>query len=401
MDDTQASMYQHFISQATSTVKQAIAEDTAGNMQAAIGLYVSSTVLYMKALEFVQDEDFKKRVKVEVSKYLQRAQDLRAIEKQNMTPQEIHNQNQQQKLQQIHQQQQAFRDQRQSLQDYLHAPPQPLPPDYDPHSSHPQPSYPQPGHLQSPHSQPSHPTSQLSHTQPSHNQPPTQSPSTHPSTQSPPTHTQPSTQTQQSTGLLGSLLNKVKNSGNSSKDPHKNPKAKFQKSKKPKAKKGSDDESEDESEEETSEEEEEEEEDEDEEGNEKVEQLVKEVEQEEGKTEKEEGEEEAEGGKEKKETRTEYLQEIPDEQTLKTIDRMLMEEEKRVNAELKQTSVTDDRIADKIASLRYGMGLGMDDSQEGELDDEVLKDLIMESRIAALGEDAAPKKPAKTKKKPK
>jgi hypothetical protein len=47
------------------------------------------------------------------------------------------------------------------------------------------------------------------------------------------------------------------------------------------------------------------------------------------------------------------------------------------------------------------MGIGMDDLQEGELDDEVLKDLIMESRIAALGEGTTTKKPAKMKKKPK
>ena len=41
----------HSLSQATTTVKQAISEDTAGNSGVAIGLYVSSTVLYMKALE--------------------------------------------------------------------------------------------------------------------------------------------------------------------------------------------------------------------------------------------------------------------------------------------------------------------------------------------------------------
>jgi hypothetical protein len=44
----------------------------------------------------------------------------------------------------------------------------------------------------------------------------------------------------------------------------------------------------------------------------------------------------------------------------------------------------------------------MNDLQDGEVDDDVLKDLIMESRIEALREGASTtKKPAKAKKKPK
>jgi hypothetical protein len=74
--------------------------------------------------------------------------------------------------------------------------------------------------------------------------------------------------------------------------------------------------------------------------------LVKEVQGEEKEEENEEKE------YEKRES-TEYLNEIPDEETLKTIDKLLIEEEKRVQEELKQTNVTDDKIADKIASLNY------------------------------------------------
>ena len=95
---------------------------------------------------------------------------------------------------------------------------------------------------------------------------------------------------------------------------------------------------------------------EDEEGDATVEQLVKEVQWEEGKGKEDQIEKEEKEDKEKKpETGVEYLEEIPDEETLKTIDKMLVEEEKRVNAELRRTSVTDDKIADKIASLGYGI----------------------------------------------
>jgi len=363
MDDTQASMYQHFINQATNTVKQAISEDTTGNTSAAIGLYVSSTVLYMKALEFVQDEDFKKRVKVEVAKYLQRAQDLRAIEKQNSGHQTTNTP----QVQQIHQQQQTFRDQRQQLQEYWNAPPQPLPPSHSPS----QPSYspPQPSHPQtSPSIEPPHPpVQQIDQTQP---------------------HKKP--------GILGSLFHKVRHPINSEPHPTKSS-SKKNKSKKPKTKKGSDEDSEEEEEEspEESEEEEEEEEEEDKEGDARVEQLVKEVEQEEGKADEETKEEEEKEEETKEETPPDILTEIPDEETIKTIDRMLFEEEKRVNAELKKTNVTDNRIADKIASL--GMGLGLKDSPDGDLDDDVLNELIMESRIEALS--AGTKKAPKAKKK--
>lgn len=61
-----------------------------------------------------------------------------------------------------------------------------------------------------------------------------------------------------------------------------------------------------------------------------------------------------EGSKEKEEE-GEYLDEIPDEETLKTIDRLLVEEEKRVQEEVKLTSATDDKIARKIAMMGFGI----------------------------------------------
>ena len=49
------------------------------------------------------------------------------------------------------------------------------------------------------------------------------------------------------------------------------------------------------------------------------------------------------------------------------------------------------------------MGLGLEGAQDAELDDEVLKDLIMESRIEALARGSlnSTQKPSKAKKKPK
>lgn len=76
----------------------------------------------------VDDEDFKKRVKVEVSKYLQRAQDLRVIQKEEALKSQqqlITNNNDQalqQQLYQIQHQKETLHQQKEELKQQLHTP---------------------------------------------------------------------------------------------------------------------------------------------------------------------------------------------------------------------------------------------------------------------------------------
>jgi len=357
--------YQHFISQATNTVKKAISVDTAGNYTDAINLYVSATMLYMKAIEYVDDEEFKKRVKVEVSKYLQRAQDLRNLQKQNIQQTQTQSQLQtQQQLQQMKQVQQHFKEQHEQLKLQLHAPPPSVP------SQHPQ-----------LHQQPETASQQKLQQQQQQQEQLAQHPKLQPNV--PQTNTknnqlrnaEPRSK-QENSGLLGSLFSKWKQTPATTKKQT-NTNRKAAKRARPQRVSNIDDTDSDD----------------DVDGNDDG-----------GNGDADDGgdadvandKDSDDAGEHERETKTEadqenedeYFSEIPDEETLKTIDRLLVEEEKRVNEEVKQSDVVDNKIAEKIAMMGFGMGLMTDD--DVDLDDEALEDVILESRISDLLPDEAP-----------